>query len=57
MRLSELVMFLTVSKLHLLKKTTLDANILKNYRPVLNLPFTSKVLEKALCKQIDNIPD
>ena len=29
-----------------LKKPSLDSNILKHYRPILNLPFTSEVLEK-----------
>ena len=28
----------------LLKKTTLDPNTLKNYRPVSNIPYLSKVL-------------
>ena len=36
----------------LLKKSTLDANILKNYRPVSNLPFISKVLEKAVANRL-----
>ena len=30
----------------LLKKGNLDVNIMKNYRPVSNIQFTSKVLEK-----------
>nr|KAG5705734.1 hypothetical protein BaRGS_027393 [Batillaria attramentaria] len=34
--------------LPLLKKSGLDANVLKNYRPVSNLPFLSKVLEKIV---------
>ena len=32
----------------LLKKTGLDSNIFKNYRPVSNLPFNSKVIEKVI---------
>ena len=36
----------------LLKKPSLDVNVLKNYRPVSNLSFISKVLEKIVFKQI-----
>ena len=36
----------------LLKKENLDCNILKNYRPVSNLPFLSKVLERVVAKQL-----
>ena len=36
----------------LLKNTSLDKNVLKNYRPVSNLPFVSKVLERAVAKQL-----
>ncbi|KAM7366739.1 hypothetical protein PAMP_014689 [Pampus punctatissimus] len=36
----------------LLKKTTLDQEILANYRPISNLPFLSKVLEKAVANQL-----
>ena len=32
----------------LLKKPSLDQNVLKNYRPISNLPFLSKILEKAV---------
>ena len=38
----------------LLKKTSLDQNMLKNYRPVSNLPFISKVLEKVVSVRIDD---
>ena len=38
----------------LLKNTSLDKNGLKNYRPVSNLPFVSKVLERAVAKQLQN---
>ena len=38
----------------LIKKPSLDVNILKNYRPVSNLSFISKVLEKIVFKQIVN---
>ena len=37
----------------LLKKSTLDRNILKNYRPVSNLPFISKVLERVVARQLN----
>ena len=36
----------------LLKKPSLDQNILKNYRPVSNLSFLSKILEKVILKQL-----
>ena len=36
----------------LLKKENLDCNILKNYRPVSNLTFLSKVLERVVAKQL-----
>ncbi|KAK6192629.1 hypothetical protein SNE40_004070 [Patella caerulea] len=36
----------------LIKKPSLDKNIFKNYRPVSNLPFLSKVLEKAVKKRL-----
>ena len=36
----------------LLKKTTLDENELKNYRPVSNLSFTSKILEKVVASRL-----
>ena len=32
----------------LIKKHTIDCNILNNYRPVSNLTFLSKVIEKAV---------
>ena len=35
----------------LLKKTNLDPNCLSNYRPVPNLPFFSKALERIVLKQ------
>ena len=34
----------------LLKKPALDRNVLKNYRPVSNLPFMSKILEKVVSR-------
>jgi hypothetical protein len=37
----------------LLKKSGLDVDILKNYRPVSNLSFISKILEKVIDKRID----
>ena len=36
----------------LIKKPGLDSEVLKNYRPVANLPFLSKVIEKAIAIQI-----
>ena len=36
----------------LLKKPSLDNNILKNYRPVSNLSFVSKLIEKCVIKQL-----
>ena len=37
-----------------IKKHDLDTNTLKNYRPVSNLPFISKVLEKVVDAQLEN---
>ena len=34
-----------------LKKPSLDAENLSNYRPVSNLPFLSKLIEKEVCRQ------
>ena len=38
----------------LLKKPSLDPDILANYRPISNLPFLSKILEKAVATQLQN---
>ena len=38
----------------LLKKSSLDINTLKNYRPVSNLPFLSKVMEKVVATQLND---
>ena len=38
----------------MLKKPSLDANTLKNYRPVSNLTFISKVLERVVARQLTN---
>ena len=35
------------------KKPSLDRNILKNYRPVSNLSFISKLIEKVVAKQLN----
>ena len=37
----------------LLKKPRLDMNNLKNYRPVSNLPFVSKIIEKVVASRIE----
>ena len=37
---------------HLLKKPSLDVNVLKNYRPVSNLPYISKVTEKVVAARL-----
>ena len=37
----------------LLKKTGLDSDILKNYHPVSNFPFISKVIEKVISGRLD----
>jgi hypothetical protein len=36
----------------LIKKNNLDPEVLKNYRPVANLPFLSKVLERVVAAQL-----
>ena len=38
----------------ILKKASLNPEILKNYRPVSNLPFVSKIVEKAVALQISS---
>ena len=38
----------------LLKKSGLDVNDLKNFRPVSNLPFLSKILEKVVLAQLES---
>ena len=38
----------------LIKKPNLDRNILTNYRPVSNVPFLSKIIEKAALEQLKN---
>ena len=38
----------------LLKKPNLDKEMHKNYRPVSNLPFISKILEKVVNNQLEN---
>ena len=36
----------------ILKKMSLDSEILSNYRPVSNLPFLSKVMERVIFQQL-----
>ena len=36
----------------LLKKPTLDQNTLKNYRPVANITFVGKLIEKIACSRL-----
>ena len=38
----------------LLKKPTLDQELLKNYRPVSNLPFISKLIERVVAIRLQN---
>jgi len=38
----------------LLKKPSLDENDMKNYRPVSNIPFVAKLLEKVVVSQLNN---
>ena len=45
--------FKTAHVTPLLKKAGLDRNILKNYRPVCNLSYISKLIEKAVTRQIN----
>ena len=37
----------------LLKKNNLDPSVFNNYRPISNLPFLGKVLEKVVHKQLE----
>ncbi|XP_060553020.1 uncharacterized protein LOC132714233 [Ruditapes philippinarum] len=37
----------------LIKKPDLDSNILKNYRPVSNLPYVSKIIEKIVDSRLE----
>lgn len=41
----------------LLKKANLDPNVLKNYRPVSNLSFLSKIIEKVVASRINKFLD
>ena len=41
----------------LLKKPSLDSGVLANYRPISNLPFLSKILEKAVANQLCDFLD
>ena len=50
-------LFKTAHVKPLLKKSTLDPNVLKNYRPVSNLPYISKVLERVVAKQLQQHMD
>ena len=47
--------FKTAHVTPLLKKAGLDRNILKNYRPVSNLSYISKLIEKAVAWQINEL--
>ena len=38
----------------LLKKQSLDKNVFKNYRPVSNLSFLSKILERLVAKRLNS---
>lgn len=39
----------------LINKSKLDASVLSSYRPVSNLPFLSKMLEKIVFRQLNDI--
>ena len=39
----------------MLKKPALDKNLLKNYRPIFNLPFMSKIREKVVHKLLSHL--
>jgi len=39
----------------LLKKPGSDVDVAENYRPVSNLPVASKLLERAVCKQLQSL--
>ncbi len=39
---------------HLLKKRNLDSTMLSNYRPISNLPFIGKIIEKVVFNQLNN---
>ena len=41
----------------LLKKNGLDLDLCKNYRPVSNLPYVSKLLERVVAKQLVSLVD
>jgi hypothetical protein len=45
------------SVIPLLKKSTLDPEEMKHYRPVSNLPYMSKLLEKVVLTQLDDHMD
>ena len=44
--------FKTAHVCPLIKKSTLDCNALKNYRPVSNLPYISKIVEKVVAAHL-----
>ena len=44
--------FKTAHVFPLIKKATLDCNALKNYRPVSNLPYISKIVEKVVAARL-----
>ncbi len=39
----------------LLKKSNLDSTILSNYRPISNLPFIGKIIEKVVLKSAEQL--
>ncbi len=44
-------------KNNLLKKNNLDHSVFSNYRPVSNLPFLSKILEKLVFNKLNDFLD
>ena len=37
---------------HILQKTSLDTDVLTNYRPILQLPIISKITERVVSRQL-----
>ena len=46
------VLYLHESNQQKIKKATLDCEVLKNFRPISNLPFLSKLIEKVIAERL-----